>query len=121
MSPLGNGFGGWTGGGVLSWYGCAGSFGGLGMRKPPMNRIIAEIETEIRRLQAARALLAGKTNARKVGRRGTRMVRRKHIVVTPPRGVRGRNWATGSSTSLVDHFPDAPSRTGDGVESVSCC
>jgi hypothetical protein len=86
-----------------------------------MNRVIAEIETEIRRLQAARALLAGKTDARKVGRRGTRMVRRKHIVVTPPRGVRGRNWATGSSTGLVDHFPDAPSPTGDGVESVSCC
>jgi hypothetical protein len=42
------------------------------MRKPPMNRIIAEIETEIRRLQVARALLAGQTNARKVGKPGKR-------------------------------------------------
>jgi hypothetical protein len=33
-----------------------------------MNRIIAEIEAEIRRLQAARALLAGETNALKVGK-----------------------------------------------------
>jgi hypothetical protein len=46
--------------------------GGTGMRKPPMNRIIAEIEAEIHRLQAARALLARETNARKVGKPGKR-------------------------------------------------
>jgi hypothetical protein len=37
-----------------------------------MNRIIAEIEAEIHRLQAARALLARETNARKVGKPGKR-------------------------------------------------
>jgi hypothetical protein len=37
-----------------------------------MNRIIAEIEAEIRRLQAARALLAGETNARRGDKPGTR-------------------------------------------------
>jgi hypothetical protein len=37
-----------------------------------MNRIIEEIEAEIRRLQAARAVLAGQTNARKVGKPGKR-------------------------------------------------
>jgi hypothetical protein len=36
-----------------------------------VNRIIVAIEAEIRRLQAARALLAGETNARKVGKIGT--------------------------------------------------
>jgi hypothetical protein len=28
----------------------------------------------------------------------------------------GTNWATGSSKTLVDHFPDARSPTGKGVE-----
>jgi hypothetical protein len=44
------------------------------------------IEAEILRLHAARTLLVGETNARKVGRPGTRMVRRKHIVVTRRKG-----------------------------------
>jgi hypothetical protein len=37
-----------------------------------MNRIMAEVEAEIARLQAARALLAGETNSRKVGKPETR-------------------------------------------------
>ncbi len=37
-----------------------------------MNRIIAEIEAEVRRLQAARALLAGENRVRKMGKPGTR-------------------------------------------------
>jgi hypothetical protein len=37
-----------------------------------LDRIIAEIEAETRRLQAARALLAGEANARKVGKPGKR-------------------------------------------------
>jgi hypothetical protein len=41
-------------------------------RKPPMDRIIAEIDAEIQRLQAARALLAGEINARKVAKAGKR-------------------------------------------------
>jgi hypothetical protein len=36
----------------------------------PAQRIIQEVEAEIQRLQAARALLAGDTNARKVGKPG---------------------------------------------------
>jgi hypothetical protein len=34
---------------------------------PAMNRIIADIDAEIRQLRATRAVLAGGTNARKVG------------------------------------------------------
>ena len=37
-----------------------------------MDRIIEAIEAEIQRLQAARALLAGETNSRKVGKPGQR-------------------------------------------------
>jgi hypothetical protein len=37
-----------------------------------MNRIIAGIEAEIQRLRACRALLAGETNRRKVGKPGKR-------------------------------------------------
>jgi hypothetical protein len=62
------------------------------------------IEAEILRLHAARTLLVGETNARKVGRPGTRMVRRKHIVVTRPRGVPGRTGPPGRRPGWLTIF-----------------
>jgi hypothetical protein len=45
--------------------------GARGWRKLPTERILQEIEAEIARLQAARAVLVGETNARTVGKPGT--------------------------------------------------